>query len=35
MAARIDHHSNFELGQLALFGVATIVLVVFVWTQVY
>ena len=32
MASRSDHHSDFELGQLALFGVATIVLLVFVWT---
>ena len=32
MASRSDHHSDFELGQLALFGVATIVLLAFVWT---
>ena len=28
-----DHHSDFEAGQLALFGAATIVLLVFVLTE--
>jgi hypothetical protein len=33
MASPSDHHSDFELGQLALLGVATIVLLVFVRTE--
>ena len=32
---RSDHHSDFGPAQLALFGVAAIVLLVFVWTYVY
>ena len=33
MKTQSDHHSDFELDQLALFGVATIVLLVFVFTE--
>ena len=33
MASRSDHHCDFELGQLTLFGVATILLLAFVWTE--
>ena len=29
-----DHHSDFEAGQLVLFGAAAIVLLVFAWTFV-
>jgi hypothetical protein len=32
-AARSDHHSNFEARQLARFGVAAIVLLVFAWLR--
>ena len=32
---RSDHHSDFGPAQLALFGVAAIVLLVVVWTYVY
>jgi hypothetical protein len=35
MATRSDHHSDFEAGQLALLGVAAIMLLVFAWTYVY
>jgi hypothetical protein len=36
MAPQSDHHhhTDFEADQLALFGVATIVLFVFVWMEV-
>jgi hypothetical protein len=32
MKTRSDRHSDFEVGQLALLGVAIIVLLVFAWT---
>jgi hypothetical protein len=32
MTTRSDHHSDYEAGQLALFGAAAIVLSVFAWT---
>jgi hypothetical protein len=32
---RSDHHSDFGPAQLALFGVAAIVLFFFVWAYVY
>jgi hypothetical protein len=33
MASRSDHHSDIERGQLALFGAAIIVLLVFALTK--
>jgi len=35
MTARNDHHSDYGLSQLVLFGVAVIVLLVFTWTYVH
>jgi hypothetical protein len=35
MTVHSDHHSDFEAGQLALLGVAAIMLLVFAWTYVY
>ena len=32
MTTRSDHHSDFEVGQLALLGTAIIVLLFFAWT---
>jgi hypothetical protein len=34
MTVRTDHHSDFELGHLALYGAATIILLVYAWTLV-
>ena len=34
MTIRTDHHSDFEPGQLALYGAATIILLVYAWTLV-
>jgi hypothetical protein len=34
MTMQTDHRSNFGAGQLALLGVAIVVLVVFAWTFV-
>ena len=34
MTVRADHHSDFEPGQLALYGAATIILLVYAWTLV-
>ena len=35
MTIQTDHRSSFGAGQLALLGVATIVLLVFAWTFVH
>jgi hypothetical protein len=35
MTVQSDHHSDFEAGQLALLGVAAIVLLVFAWSFAY
>ena len=35
MTTQSDHHSDFESGQLALFGAVVFVLLVCVWTFVY
>jgi hypothetical protein len=35
MTTRNDHHTDYESGQLALFGVAAVVLLVFAWTYVH
>ena len=35
MATHSDHHFDFEAGQLAFWGVAVIVLLVFAWSFVY
>ena len=35
MTIQNDHHSDFEPGHLALYGVAIIVLLVFVWTFIH
>ena len=32
--SRSDHHSDYEAGQLVLFGLASIVLLGFLWTVV-
>ena len=32
--SRSDHHSDYEAGQLVLFGMASIVLLGFLWTVV-
>ena len=35
MTTRNDHHTDYETGQLMLFGAAAIVLLVFAWTFVH
>ena len=32
--SRSDHHSDYEASQLVLFGLASIVLLIFAWTVV-
>ena len=33
MTLRTDHHSDFELGHLTLYGAAAIVLLIYAWTH--
>ena len=33
MTVRTDHHSDFELGHLTLYGTAAIVLLIYAWTH--